>query len=278
MSERRTEDARLLRSVLIHPCDDEVINLVADILRPPRDRPRGVEQLEVVVQLFIDGRPILQPLRKRTDFALTPRSGFAGRGAGREGFLFSHWFLRTTKTLHDRMLGRDERDVDRLLWPVSGRLQPDELEPIVGPRPVAVHRAVQVDRRNTVLVGVQDVPDIRLLRHIGRAFVVNDHVVALGPVGIVVDVEPRLGALVGRVDDRHLGHHARFDPAFEDVLLLRIVVTAASQNQQCLQRLGPRADSVLCGKFNGARDHSGQQQERAANQSAHRTSVLGDRE
>ena len=249
VAERRAKDACLPRPVLVHPRDDEVLDFVANILRPSRNGPRGVEQFEIVVQLLVDRGPVLQRLRKQTS--------------------------RAAEALHDRMLRGDEGDVDRLLRPVAGGLHAEELEPVVRSRPVAVHRAVEVDCRNTALVGVEDVLNVGQLLHIRRAFVVDDDVVALRPVRVVVDVEPRLGAFVGRVDDRHLDHHAGLDPLFEDLLLLGVIVAAAAENEHCLQRLGPRDGGVLRQKINRSRADGGRHQQQTANQSAHRTSVLG---
>src|SRR5690606_35740520 len=70
---------------------------------------------------------------------------------------------------------------------VTAARDAEEFAPVVDRRgAIAVHRAVDHDGGFAGLVGRGDLADVLGIVGVGEALVVDDHVVGLGPVGIVV--------------------------------------------------------------------------------------------
>ena len=198
MSDRRAEAARAVE--IVRPDHHRAVFFaIALDLAAERQRGGGAEDLDAVVKLLVTRGPVRQ-------------------------------------TLRDRMLGDGEVDLDRLLPAVAGRLEPEEFEPAVVAGAVAVHRAVQVHRGDAVLVGVDDMLDIRHVLHVGRALVVDHHVVALRPVLVLVDREPRFGAVVLAADHIDLDVRPGLDAVAEQGGLCFVVVATAAANQQGTER------------------------------------------
>lgn len=76
---------------------------------------------------------------------------------------------------------------------VAGGGDPAELEPIVVADPVAVHRAVHEDRRHTLLMLGEDLLQKGRVLDVGETLVVEDDVIALRPIGFVVDRDRMIG-------------------------------------------------------------------------------------
>ena len=163
----------------------------------------GAEKIDVVVELLLDGGPV-------------------GHALG------------------DGMRLVDEIEGDGLLPVVRGGLQSEVLEPVIRAGAVAVHGAVEVHGGDAVLVRINDVVNVVHVRlaDAGGAFVVDDHVVALRPVGLLIHGEARSGALVFREHD--IDHHIRprLDALAENAVLLHIVMAAAAGHQQDMQGPG----------------------------------------
>ena len=91
--------------------------------------------------------------------------------------------------------------------------------------------------RQPVAVRLEDAVDHFQVLDVGAAFVVDDHVETLGPVGLLVDGVEVLGARVGVVGDRPLDVGPGGDALGEDVLLFRVIVAAAADDEQGADRL-----------------------------------------
>lgn len=88
---------------------------------------------------------------------------------------------------HDGVCRLQVVDGIRVMRAVSGGLHPAEFEPAVVSDAVAVHGAVDEDGGDALLVWSQDAIDKVAVFHVGKAFIVNDDVEAIGPPGIVVE-------------------------------------------------------------------------------------------
>ena len=159
-----------------------------------------IEEVHIVVQLFLDRGPV-------------------------------------GERLGDRMLLVNKGDGDGLLWAVASGLQAEVLEPLVLARAEAVHGAVQMHGGDG-FVHVQDALQHLLALLTCGALVVNDDVVALGPVGIVVKRQGRRHGFVVRPHDIDLHIGAALDALAQDVLLFGVIMAAASSDEQGFQRLG----------------------------------------
>ena len=95
---------------------------------------------------------------------------------------------------------------------------------------------MQVNGRDAIFMGVQDVFDIGEFHDIGRTFIVQNDVVTFGPIGIVIDVKTSLDGRIPCMDLGYFNHRACFDPPLQHILLLTIIVAASACDQKCLQR------------------------------------------
>ena len=93
---------------------------------------------------------------------------------------------------------------------------------------------------HAVAVRLQDAVDDVQVLDIRRAFIVDDHVVALGPFRVGINRVEVHGGLVGVVGDGPFDVGPGRDALGEDVLLLGVVVAAAAEDQQGLDRFGSR--------------------------------------
>src|SRR6185503_1299129 len=75
---------------------------------------------------------------------------------------------------------------------------------------------------------------------VGGTFVVDDGVVALGPVGALVHREPGARGTVVRVDLGDFQVGARFKALLEHIFLFRVIVAASAGDEQDTQGLGLR--------------------------------------
>jgi hypothetical protein len=143
----------------------------------------------------------------------------------------------------DRVVLVDEGDGDRLLGPVPGGDQAEELHPggrdVLVPAlgPEAVHPAVQDDGGQALLVRLEHGLDDLHRVDVGGALVVDDDVEVLGPVGLVIDGVLVLGGAVGVVGDRPLDVGLAGDSLGEDVFLALVVVAAPAEDQEGADRL-----------------------------------------
>ena len=94
------------------------------------------------------------------------------------------------KAFHDRMGRVLIVNPDGKMAPMTPGFDPNELVPFLGTGiPECVHRAMDHDDSNAVVdVGLDDFFDHLWIFELGMAFVVDDHVVGLGPIGIFVNL------------------------------------------------------------------------------------------
>ena len=185
--------------LFVRPGDDGIHGLAFDHLAAHRERMR-VEEVHVVIELLFDRGPIGERLRDRV--------------------LFIH-----------------KRDRDGLLRAVGARLQAEALEPAILARAEAVHGAVKLDAGDG-FVSVEDAGERLLVVHAGRALVVDDDVVALCPIHLVIDWQRRVRGLVVGPNDIHLHIRAALDALGDDEVLLRIVMAAATGDEEGFEGLG----------------------------------------
>ena len=85
----------------------------------------------------------------------------------------------------------------------------------------------------------------------------DDHVVAPGPVGLVIHVEARFRAAVVGMNLRDFDVGAGFEPFFQDIFLRRIIVAATAGDEQDAERLGVGGAGGERGEQNGECDREG---------------------
>ena len=161
-------------------------------------------------------------------------------------------FLPLSRPVFDAL--GDERYVflklnfNRLLRAVAGGLQADVLEPpsVFGTRldrfaevagAVRVHGTVEVDAGDTLAMRREHAGDGVRVADPGRAFVVDDDVVALGIVRFSKNRQRRFGAFVvgmRLIDD---DVDPPLEALLEGILLLGVIVATAAGDQQRTQRL-----------------------------------------
>ena len=215
MADGAAEDAGV--AILVYPGDDRLDGALAAVLLleellAAHERRGGGEDFHVVVKLLADGGPL----------------GLA---------------------LHDGMVLRDGRELDRLLRAVAGGLKAEQVKPQRVRRArhdglanvadaVAVHRAMEIHGGDAGAVRGEDVVHVGHVLHVGAALVVDDDIVALGPIGLCVGREGGLRAAVEGMNRVHLDVRAGFETLLEDEMLHRVVVAATAREEQHAQRLG----------------------------------------
>jgi hypothetical protein len=117
------------------------------------------------------------------------------------------------------------------------RLQAEMAEPAILARAEAVHGTVQMHGGNG-LMSVEDARERLLVVHARRALVVDDDVVALGPVGFLIQRQRWVGAFVIGPDHIDLNIGAALDAFGDDLVLFCIVMAAATGDQESFQRFG----------------------------------------
>ena len=137
----------------------------------------------------------------------------------------------------DGMVGIGELDGDGFLRAVASGMKAEVLGPLIGAISKRVHGAVKVDGGN----GLMDCEDVLhrgevLIR--GSAFVVNDHVVSLGPIGVVIKWERGIGAAVVGPDDINADVGAFLDALVEDLVLCLVIVAAAAGDEEGFEGKG----------------------------------------
>ncbi len=141
------------------------------------------------------------------------------------------------KPFHDGMRRLNVIDRKRIVRTMSGRLHADKLKPLVVSCAIAVHGAVDQQRRQALAMRADDVVDEILVLDRGKALVVHHDIKALGPVTVLVQRYLRIrGApsLAGDGPD-HVGPGG--DTSCQDQLLAVVVMTAPARDKQGLDRL-----------------------------------------
>ena len=138
---------------------------------------------------------------------------------------------------------------DWRLGAVAGRLHSKHFVPggVVGTRfhrtaevapAVTVHRAVQIDRRNSATMSFQDAIDVGPFGYRRGAFIMQHHVVGVGPILRLVNFKPGVGTLAGVKHYRYFRVNSLFNAFLEQPSLSGVIVTAAAGDQEDFQRLG----------------------------------------
>ena len=152
----------------------------------------------------------------------------------------------------DRVGGIGVGDLDRRLLAMPAGLEAEVVEPEatvgaggdgfleIGIAAVGMHGAVEIHARQTLEVGSEDAADHRDVIDIGGALAVEDDVVAGGPVVLLITGEGRFGALVGGITDVDRDIGALLDAALKDVFLCGVVMAAAANNKERLERFHGR--------------------------------------
>ena len=104
--------------------------------------------------------------------------------------------------------------------------------------PVRMHGAVQVDSRDPVTMRFENPLHLLLVRYVRCAFIVNDHVKTFGIIRVAQNRQRRMrGRIIGvnLLDDdiRPLRQ-----AILQNILLVRVVMTAAPGDQQRPNRVG----------------------------------------
>jgi len=87
-------------------------------------------------------------------------------------------------------------------------------------------------------MSVEDARERLLVVHARRALVVDDDVVALGPIRLVIDRQRRVRGFVVGPNHIHLHIRAALDAFRDDLVLLRVVMAAATGDEEGFQRFG----------------------------------------
>ena len=123
-----------------------------------------------------------------------------------------------------------------MIVPPAGHAE--KLAPQVRPgRAIGVHGAMNHHRRDARLVRLHNLADVIRVRGVSETLVMHHHVIAFGPVWIVVEGNLRLGAAAAFIHDGpfHLRQPAHGVRERDD--LERIVVKTATRDEQCTQGL-----------------------------------------
>ena len=144
-----------------------------------------------------------------------------------------------------------------VIVPPTGDSQ--KLPPLVDARsPVGVHRAVNGHCWNTRLMGPGDPPDVVRRLCVGEALVVDHHIEALGPIGLIVEGDLGSCARATFADDGPFHSSVSGYGIGERECLKRIIVAASARDEQ-------RSDRPFCG-HGGMPCTTGQQQQEQTEQ------------
>ena len=166
MPQGRTETGRAL--LLIHPGHDmfyhSLLTIAAEDLFTCRQW-LGIKKFHVIVKFFSNGNPIL-------------------------------------KRLSDGMIWLGKVNFNGLLRTMARGLEPQMLEPGIAPGAEAMHGTMQMNRRNR-LMNCQNSLEYLGVFFVSGTFIMNDHIIALGPSSIGVEGQRRLGGAIVCPDDIH---------------------------------------------------------------------------
>ena len=143
------------------------------------------------------------------------------------------------EVLHNGMVFRDNLDWVFGLMVVTLAGHAQELAPVVDLRgSISVHRTVNHNRVGTFFVRLGNFPNVVGIACASEAFVVDDAVVALSPMGVVVELQLRTRAGSSLMHDRPVDDDVTFFRGFDQLLsLVRVVVAAPVGDDQDVQWL-----------------------------------------
>ena len=102
---------------------------------------------------------------------------------------------------------------------------------------IAVHGAVEIDRRNAAFVSIENPIHIIFIRYACRALIVNDEVVAFCPIFGFINRKGGIGFFAGIKLDRHFCIESLLDAGFQQFRLGFVVVTATAGDDEHFQSL-----------------------------------------
>src|SRR5437764_480029 len=114
---------------------------------------------------------------------------------------------------------------------ISGPMLPrghaEEFEPFIGTGAVGMHGAMNHHGGQALLMWFENALQPRLILYVGKAFIMDDDVVAAGPAGVLIRRD------FGISGSSALLHHRDFDvgalrKAFGNDLLLRVIVVTTA--------------------------------------------------
>jgi len=134
----------------------------------------------------------------------------------------------------------------------------EKIAPIIkGRRAVGVHRAMDHHRGHAGLVYLGDTLHVGFVVGVGETFVVHHHVVAFGPVGILVQRNHRPGAAATFIDDLPIHLRVLRHAGDQRLALEYVIVAATTGDQQRFDRIlfisadqARRADYKKCKNSN----------------------------
>ena len=139
-----------------------------------------------------------------------------------------------------------------IVGPVAMRGDAAELEPFAGAIAIAVHAAVDQHAGQTLPVGFDDGFGPFGVLGIGEALVVHHDVVALVPVGLLIERDLAGGGGTALVDHHPLDAGPGGGALGDDQLLRLVVMAAAAGDQERLQvrifGFGAKRQGAECGK------------------------------
>jgi hypothetical protein len=142
------------------------------------------------------------------------------------------------KSLHDRMRPVGLENFMRVVFPVAVRGDAAELKPIVRLRAIAMHGAMQHNRRQPLAMRLQNALHEGQVLHGREALVVNHHIVALRPIRILVERDLRVGRRTSLHDNIDLDVRALLQPFRNQNLLGLVVVATTAADIQGAEDLG----------------------------------------
>ncbi len=164
--------------------------------------------------------------------------------AGGQGFGVGPEFFDDVEFIHggdpvgghafeDGVLGLDEFHRVFALVIVAAAGDAEQLAPVINVRgAVGVHGAVDDDGGDAIVVRFGDAADVVGVGGVGEAFVVDDDVEFLGPVGVVIQRDLRFGAGAAFHDDGPLDFSEFVDGVGELGALEGVVVAAAAGDEE----------------------------------------------
>ena len=103
----------------------------------------------------------------------------------------------------DGVIRLGKANFNGLLRTMTRRLETQMLESVIGSDAEAMHGTVHMNRRNR-LMQCQNSLEYFGVFFVSGTFIMNDHIIALGPSSVGVDGQRQLGRAIVRPDDIHL--------------------------------------------------------------------------
>ena len=144
--------------------------------------------------------------------------------------------------LQDFVLIIDYFDFKGVLGAVPRRVNAAELPPLFGgwPRTVAVHGAVNQKSGNSIEMGLENAVNIIDISDVCETFIVDDYIVAVGPMRVFVEFEQGIARFGTLVKDRPFDWQLalQVDGSGNDLSLLVVIMATTSGHEERPDRSG----------------------------------------